>query len=66
MKLASIFENLHLNYFPHELVVIHLFSGPLFLRPELPLLCTRECCALPWVMRGTHTNEHCVWHLRVQ
>ena len=66
MKLPSIFENLHLNHFPHELVVIHLCSGPLFLRPQFTLLCTRECCALPWTMRDTHTNEHCVWHLRVQ
>ena len=66
MKLPSIFENLDLNHLPHELVVIHLFSGPLFLRPQFTLLCTRECFAWPWVMRGTHTNEHFVWRLRVQ
>ena len=66
MKHPSIFANLHLNHFPHEIVVIHLFSGPLFLRPQFTLLCTRECCALPWTMRGTHTNENCVWQLRVQ
>ena len=58
MKLPSVFEKLHLNHFPHELVVIHLFSGRLFLGPQFTLLCTLECCALPWAMRGTHTNEH--------
>ena len=66
MKLPFIFENLHLNHFPHELVVIHLFSGALFLRLQFTLSCNHECSALPWVMRGRHTNKQCVWHLRVQ